>query len=411
MANLLARRRIRRPASRDMATLQGGQREPLFFGQAAPTPFFQPTIQRKCAACEGEEKVQRVPEKKEEEKVQRTADKKEEDKLQRKESATASTGPAHAAANYIGSINGKGQPLSAGQQSFYGNRMRADFSQVKIHTGPEAAASAKDINAQAYAYGNHIVFNEGKYQPEASEGKHLLAHELTHVVQQGGAATQLQRQAVPAPAAPAAPAPAAPVPHFRDCVRSVTGRDDSDAILNAAMNRARDFVNTAIGLLANAPAAGTVYETALATHFGAPLTAAARQRLRTVFQRILGNLIVPNFICNRTACSGRSTQAMWTPSDDLLHICPTFWAQADATCQAVVIIHEAAHDAGIDLDDPAQPVEVPHSPNRGQPSYPVVGGRGGGRVSRSRRANTPDAYAFFAAHVHNGADTPGDCFS
>lgn len=398
-------RRTRRPASRDMTTLQSGQREPLFFGEAAPTPFFQPAIQRKCAACEGEEKVQRVPEKKEDEKVQRAADKKEEEQLQRKEAATVSTVPAHAAANYIGSINGKGQPLSAGQQSFYGTRMGADFSQVKIHTGLEAAASAKDINAQAYAYGNHIVFNEGKYQPEASEGKHLLAHELAHVVQQGGAATQLQRQVVPAP-----PAPAAPAPHFRDCVRSVTGRDDSDAILNAAMNRARDFVNTAIGLLANAPAAGTVYETALATHFGTPLTAAARQRLRAVFQRILGNLIVPNFICNRTACPSGRTQAMWTPDDDLLHICLPFWEQ-DPTCQAVVIIHEAAHDAGIDLDDPVQPVEVPHSPNRGQPSYPVVGGRRGGRVSRSRRANTPDAYAFFAAQVHNGADTPGDCFN
>lgn len=81
-------RHHRRPASREMTTLQSGQREPLFFGETASAPFFHPAIavrhagiQRKCAACEGEEKVQRVPEKKKEERVQRAADKKEEEKL------------------------------------------------------------------------------------------------------------------------------------------------------------------------------------------------------------------------------------------------------------------------------------------------------------------------------------------
>jgi Domain of unknown function (DUF4157) len=398
-------RRHRRPASRDMTTLQSGQREPLFFGQTAPAPFFQPAIavrhagiQRKCAACEGEEKVQRVPAKKEEE------------KLQRKESATASTVPTHAAANYIGSINGKGQPLSVRQQSFYGNRMGADFSRVKIHTGPEAAASAKDINAQAYAYGNHIVFNEGKYQPEASEGKHLLAHELNHVVQQGGAATQLQRQVV-RPASAAA-VPAAPVPHFRDCVRSITGRDDSDAILNAAVNRARDFVNTAIGLLANPPAAGTVYEQALALHFGSPIGAGARASLMRAFRRILHTLVVSNFICNTGRMCERPDQAFWTDSDDLIHVCPAFWGIADTTCQAIIIIHEAAHDAGIGIEDlnPATP-QFDHRPNRGEREYPTAGAAPTGRISRSARADTPDAFAFFSAHVHTGADIAGNCFN
>jgi peptidoglycan hydrolase-like protein with peptidoglycan-binding domain len=202
MSTSAIRRRSRRPASREAASFKkDSQHTPPFFGQEAHEPFFkqsatmpQANVQRKCLQssgthgtnCEGEEKVQRTPEKKEEEKVQRTADKKEEERVQKREAATAATAPANTAGNYISSIHGKGQALSPNLQSFYGNRIGADFSNVKIHTGQEAAESAKDINAQAYAYGSHIVFGEGKYQPNTSEGKHLLAHELTHVVQQTG---------------------------------------------------------------------------------------------------------------------------------------------------------------------------------------------------------------------------------
>lgn len=401
-------RRQRRPASRDITAHQTGQREPLFFGQPMPAPFFQPMVQRKCAACQNEEKVQRVPDKKEAEKLQRATDKKEEEKLHKKESGHTTSGHTHTTAHYIGAINGKGKPLSNGQQSFFGNRMGANFSQVRIHTGPEAAASAKAINAQAYAYGNHIVFNEGKYQPEASEGQHLLAHELAHVVQQGGAATQLQRQVGPAPPAPAAPAPAAPVPHFRDCVRSVTGSDDADAVLDAALRQARDFVNTAIDLLANPPAPGSVYETALALHFGSPIGAGARAALRRVYRRILGTLAQRNIICNSARICNPGDQGFWTSSDDLVHICPPYW-RLGPVCQSIVLIHEGAHDSEIDhVDDPATP-GVEHTPDRGSASYPMPRTESRRRVSRSLRAHSPDAFGFFAAHVHRGRDTTGFC--
>jgi hypothetical protein len=62
--------------------------------------------------------------------------------------------------------------------------MGHDFGDTKIHTGSAAAQSAKAIHAKAYTLGNHIVFAEGQYQPDTYEGKKLLAHELTHVVQQ-----------------------------------------------------------------------------------------------------------------------------------------------------------------------------------------------------------------------------------
>lgn len=62
----------------------------------------------------------------------------------------------------------------------------ADFSNVNIHNDSEAAQMSQDIGAQAFTHGNDVYFNEGKYNPDSKEGKHLLAHELTHTIQQTG---------------------------------------------------------------------------------------------------------------------------------------------------------------------------------------------------------------------------------
>jgi hypothetical protein len=72
-------------------------------------------------------------------------------------------------------------------------RFGYDLSPVRLHQDPEAAASAKDVNARAYTVGHHIVLGAGQYSPETLEGKRLLAHELTHVVQQSHAGNLLQR--------------------------------------------------------------------------------------------------------------------------------------------------------------------------------------------------------------------------
>lgn len=61
-----------------------------------------------------------------------------------------------------------------------------DFSQVKVHTSPQAAQSAQAIGATAYTAGRDIVFDTGRFQPGTTQGKTLLAHELAHVVQQKG---------------------------------------------------------------------------------------------------------------------------------------------------------------------------------------------------------------------------------
>ncbi len=86
---------------------------------------------------------------------------------------------------------GSGTPLPEKPRSFMESRFGAEFGNVNIHTGAQATMLSQSINAQAFTHGNDIYFNQGKYNPKSSGGKHLLAHELTHVVQQGEAnATQ-----------------------------------------------------------------------------------------------------------------------------------------------------------------------------------------------------------------------------
>lgn len=84
----------------------------------------------------------------------------------------------------IMSIIGSGQPLLANTRAFFEPRFGYDFSKIRIHTDSEASQMSKALAAQAFTYGNDIYFGSGSYDPDSNEGKRLLAHELTHVVQQ-----------------------------------------------------------------------------------------------------------------------------------------------------------------------------------------------------------------------------------
>lgn len=84
----------------------------------------------------------------------------------------------------INTTRGGGQPLSGDSRAFFEARFGRDFSNVNVHTGSQAAQINKDLNAQAFTSGNDIYFNQGKYAPHTDAGRHLLAHELTHVIQQ-----------------------------------------------------------------------------------------------------------------------------------------------------------------------------------------------------------------------------------
>jgi len=87
---------------------------------------------------------------------------------------------------------GSGQPLDPATRAFFEPRFGADFRDVRVHTGSMAAESAGGISARAYTYGTNIVFGKNQYAPGSPEGRQLLAHELTHVIQQGRAGSGLQ---------------------------------------------------------------------------------------------------------------------------------------------------------------------------------------------------------------------------
>ena len=136
-------------------------------------------IQRKCAHCEEEEKAQRKP-------------------LSASITPfiqTKSNGAGTTSASLYSKINnsrGNGSSMDNGTRTFMESRFGSDFSSVKIHTGSESVMMNRELSAKAFTVGNDIYFNEGQYNPQSDSGKHLLAHELTHTIQQGKAPS-LQR--------------------------------------------------------------------------------------------------------------------------------------------------------------------------------------------------------------------------
>lgn len=95
-------------------------------------------------------------------------------------------------------LRSPGQPLDAATRAFMEPRFGHDFSQVRVHTDARAAKSTRAVNALAYTAGRDIVFDARRYAPQTSEGKRLLAHELTHVVQQGATTLPAHLAAGPA---------------------------------------------------------------------------------------------------------------------------------------------------------------------------------------------------------------------
>lgn len=143
-------------------------------------------VQRKCNHCEEEEKVQRKP---------LSASITPFIQTKSENAAAVSEGVAGS----IHSSRGGGSLLDGGTQSFMSSRMGSDFSNVTIHNDDQSAQLSQNLSAKAFTVGNDIYFNQGQYQPQSSEGKRLLAHELTHTIQQGDVApaTAIQRQEDP----------------------------------------------------------------------------------------------------------------------------------------------------------------------------------------------------------------------
>ncbi len=175
-------------------------------------------VQRKCAECEKEdEAVRRQSDgeaeeeelqrqaggEEEEEEVQRQAEgEEEEETLQTKaEGARAGTVGADTAAR-IRAARGGGASLPAAERAFFEPRLGADLSRVRVHPDGGAADLNRRLGARAFTVGSDVFFGRGEYRPGSEGGRRLMAHELTHVLQQRGEGERLRRWnlgAAPAP--------------------------------------------------------------------------------------------------------------------------------------------------------------------------------------------------------------------
>jgi hypothetical protein len=111
--------------------------------------------------------------------------KREEEILQTKETPGQTPEVTPDIESHIQALSGVGQPLPKSTRAFFELRFGYDLSQVQVHTNSQAAETARALNARAFTMGHDIVFGAGEYAPGTTVGKQLLAHELTHVVQQG----------------------------------------------------------------------------------------------------------------------------------------------------------------------------------------------------------------------------------
>jgi len=143
-------------------------------GDAQQVPAVSPAgsiskAQRLCTECEDEQA------------------KKAAAPVQRKEQIAGAPAVTPSVAASIHGLRGGGSALPAAARGYFEPRFGADFSNVRVHIGTRAEEAARSIGAKAFTVGNDIAFGSGHYSPDSREGRTLLAHELTHVLQQGGA--------------------------------------------------------------------------------------------------------------------------------------------------------------------------------------------------------------------------------
>jgi outer membrane protein OmpA-like peptidoglycan-associated protein len=182
------------PISRVREWEQGRQGE----GEAA-------TLQRKCAACasgeglcpqcaEEEERMQRKPLAAQITPLIQRQAMEEPDAKKAPAGSRSIEGEESVPPIVYEVLRSPGQPLEPSTRAFFEPRFGHDFSQVRVHTDAKAAESARAVNALAYTVGRDVVFGAGQYTPQKAAGKQLLAHELTHVVQQSQRRSVLQEQ-------------------------------------------------------------------------------------------------------------------------------------------------------------------------------------------------------------------------
>jgi hypothetical protein len=345
-----------------------------------------PALQRKCDQCEEEELqaglrrgdlLQRQPEQEEEEEelqakpqrgelLQRQPEQEEEEEELQAKSRRQGGEPGSDLSRRLHRRQG-GAPLPAAERAFFEPRFGADFSAVRVHSDAAAAELSERINARAFTVGSDIYFNRGEYRPGDFGSRHLLAHELTHTLQQGasrqrsngpGAAPgQVQRRVVGSRVSCEAYPRSYPI--FQT-IRT----DDPTGTLQTAVTRALALLDDAIAtlrhgrerIIGGAPAGWPTVSDAVGVSLRdrlridpdsaaswtgrGPRTVHHAIRWYRNIRRILGSDFM-HYSCIDPACEAGDYASVFA-GESRIYLCRLFW-ESGVDLQAITLIHEASH--------------------------------------------------------------------
>ncbi|MBW4643003.1 MAG: DUF4157 domain-containing protein [Goleter apudmare HA4340-LM2] len=190
MPDTIAQRQTDEQKEETAQTKSIGAVTPLIQRQAADEKEETAQTLQRQAADEKEETAQTLQRQATDEKeetaqtLQRQATDEKEETAQTKETTDQTPTVTPELEGRIQAMRGGGQPLAEDTRGFFESRFGYDFGGVRVHTGSQADEASRNLNAQAFTIGRDIFFGAGKYEPQTHQGKWLLAHELTHTLQQ-----------------------------------------------------------------------------------------------------------------------------------------------------------------------------------------------------------------------------------
>lgn len=254
-------------------------------------------------------------------------------------------------------LNSPGRSLDSATRAFFEPRFGHDFGQVRVHCDDRAAESARVVSAHAYTVGHHIVFGAGRFAPSTSAGRRLIAHELTHVVQQGTvghgvrASHPLSMQRHGATAKTTLP-------------RTETeGCDPSlQSDLKAMHLPAREHVERAIASLEPGwkrmtPANRAAFSQYFDPSHSGQIDDGFVRRVRDQYTLIHSTLRSLRFDCDPKSWTLCGTSKEWCVGGRLmwtcfgnLHVCSNAYRAAAPNAKIETIIHESVHNALLTTD-------------------------------------------------------------
>jgi len=260
-------------------------------------------------------------------------------------------------------LNSPRQPLDTATRAFMEPRLGHDFSRVRVHADSMASESARALHARAYTVGRNIVFAREQYVPGSAASNRLLAHELTHVVQQQDGQVQLQRQST------SAPSPSCPLPSDYPDDRSA--QMDMMCISNSPANPSCTLTDQHLQLLGTAQTearrrvqrahfrmfavGGPEFAERIGNRVftdGAPSKSVIVAALEALEPILLGQMSFAGGTCSDPNCESGSQHAVAYengPGNPVV-FCPRSFLPGFLPELRRTVLHEAVHLSGIDID-------------------------------------------------------------